>query len=332
MCAPRIVRFAHDMARGNRRSTAGSARAAASGSPDSADAGPGVSSPEGTRAAAEAEGDSTAAPDGVRPGGEAPRAGVPRRRALLGAGLAAFGAATAAAAGPAAAGSGGVLDLTHPLGPNLLVWPGNPPFVSTPVATYERGGFAQNTITYWEHTGTHVDAPLHRVPGGGSVDLIAPADLVAPLVVLDIRPRVAGDPDAAVTVADIDAWRAAHGDIPERAFVAALTGWESRLGEPGAFLNLDATGTQRTPGWTPEAAAHLITECGVVGFGIDTLSLDRGAAGDSPAHTAILGSGRYGVEMLANLAAAPGAGATVVVGAPKHIGGTGGPCRVLALT
>ncbi|WP_245650610.1 cyclase family protein [Nocardia harenae] len=261
-----------------------------------------------------------------------PKAGVPRRRALLGAGLAAFGAATVAAAGPAAAGSGGVLDLTHPLGPDLPVWPGNPPFVSVPVATYERGGFAQNAIASWEHIGTHVDAPLHRDPRGIGVDLIAPEDLVAPLVVLDIRARVGADPDAAVTVADIDAWRAAHGEIPERAFVAALTGWESRLAEPAAFLNLDATGTQRTPGWTPEAAAHLITECGAVGFGIDTLSLDRGAARDSPAHTAILGSGRYGVEMLADLAAAPAAGATVVVGAPKHTGGTGGPARVLALT
>lgn len=283
MCAPRIVRFAHDMARGDRRPADGGA-------------------------------------------------GVPRRRALLGAGLAAIGAAAVAAAGPAAARSGGVVDLTHPLGPDLPVWPGNPPFVSVPVASYERGGFAQNAIACWEHTGTHVDAPLHRVPGGGSVDLIDPADLVAPLVVIDIRARAAGDRDAAVTIADIEAWRAAHGALPERAFVAALTGWESRLGAPSTFLNLDATGTQRTPGWSPEAATHLIAEHDVVGFGIDTLSLDRGVAADSAAHTAILGGGRYGVEMLANLAAAPAAGATVIVGAPKHTGGTGGPCRVLALT
>ncbi len=35
--------------------------------------------------------------------------------------------------------------------------------------------------------------------------------------------------------------------------------------------------------------------------------------------------------MLAGLGTVPPAGATVVVGAPEHVGGTGGPCRVLAL-
>ena len=45
----------------------------------------------------------------------------------------------------------------------------------------------------------------------------------------------------------------------------------------------------------------------------------------------LLGAGRYGIEAMANLAAVPPRGATVVVGAPKHAGGTGGPCRVLAL-
>ncbi len=45
---------------------------------------------------------------------------------------------------------------------------------------------------------------------------------------------------------------------------------------------------------------------------------------------AALGAGKYGIESLANLSALPPAGATVVVGAPKHRGGSGGPCRVLA--
>ena len=48
-------------------------------------------------------------------------------------------------------------------------------------------------------------------------------------------------------------------------------------------------------------------------------------------HNSWLPAGRYGIEGLANLEELPVLGATIVVGAPKHRGGTGGPARVLAL-
>jgi kynurenine formamidase len=34
---------------------------------------------------------------------------------------------------------------------------------------------------------------------------------------------------------------------------------------------------------------------------------------------------------MANLDQLPPSGATLIVGAPKHAGGTGGPCRLIAL-
>ena len=40
---------------------------------------------------------------------------------------------------------------------------------------------------------------------------------------------------------------------------------------------------------------------------------------------------RWGVEKLKDLSKVPESGATIVVGAPKVKGGTGGPARVLAL-
>lgn len=46
--------------------------------------------------------------------------------------------------------------------------------------------------------------------------------------------------------------------------------------------------------------------------------------GTSAAHAAIPGAGRCAVEAMAKLAAVPAAGATVVVGAPKFRGATGG--------
>ncbi|MGS2811277.1 cyclase family protein [Nocardia sp. MW-W600-9] len=260
---------------------------------------------------------------------DAPR---PSRRALFGlAGLTAL-ATVAPAPALAAPGAGAVVDLTHTLTPQLPVWPGNPPIAMVPVAWHASGGFGQFSLGYWEHTGTHLDAPAHRILGGATTETLAVDDLVAPLVVLDISAKAVTDADAVVTVADIDRWRSQHGEIPERAFVAMYSGWERHLAEPSMFLNLDGQDRPHAPGFSADAAEYLVAQCGIVGAGVDTLSLDCGADPDFGAHTALLGAGRYGVEMLANLAAVPPAGARVVVGAPKHEGGTGGPCRVLALT
>jgi len=38
-----------------------------------------------------------------------------------------------------------------------------------------------------------------------------------------------------------------------------------------------------------------------------------------------------GIENIANLDKVPASGATLVVGAPKHKGRSGGPCRIFAM-
>ncbi|MDT8346081.1 MAG: cyclase family protein, partial [Thermohalobaculum sp.] len=48
-------------------------------------------------------------------------------------------------------------------------------------------------------------------------------------------------------------------------------------------------------------------------------------------HYAWLPTNRWGIECLANLDRLPATGATLVVGAPKVRGGTGGPARIFAL-
>ncbi len=64
---------------------------------------------------------------------------------------------------------------------------------------------------------------------------------------------------------------------------------------------------------------------------VDTLSLDIGSSTTFDTHYAWLPTNRYGIENLANLDKVPAAGATLVVGAPTHRGGSGGPARIMAL-
>ena len=224
-----------------------------------------------------------------------------------------------------------VVDLTHGFSPSLPVYPGYKPVQIRPRFTIARDGFADNEMTFDEHTGTHIDAPSHFVAGAMSADRIPVDRLIAPLVVIAIADRATKDPDTLVSVDDLVRWEKRNGRIPAGALVAMHSGWDARAANADRFLNRDAKGTMHAPGFGEQAARFLVTERDITGVGVDTLSLDAASAQKFVAHLAILGAGKYGVELMANLGRVPTAGATVIVGGPKHEAGTGGPARVLAL-
>ncbi len=75
----------------------------------------------------------------------------------------------------------------------------------------------------------------------------------------------------------------------------------------------------------------LLEESSAIGIAVDTLSLDHGISGTFATHYAWLPTNRWGLENIANLDSLPAVGATLIVGAPKWRGGSGGPSRVMAL-
>jgi kynurenine formamidase len=150
--------------------------------------------------------------------------------------------------------------------------------------------------------------------------------------VVDVRERVTSDHDALVVPDDVLAWESAHGPLPERCVLLALTGWGERVEDPLAYLNADEAGVMHSPGFHPDLAGFLADERpGVRAVGLDTASLDFGPSTDFAFHVAWLPTGRYGIENLARLDELPPRGARLVVGAPKLQAGSGGPSRILAL-
>jgi kynurenine formamidase len=248
-----------------------------------------------------------------------------------GAALGLAGAAATVTGTPALAdGHGSVRDMTHVYGPDFPTYFGEPGIALDKVFDFADSGFNLFQLSLNEHTGTHIDAPLHFSADGRSVDQIEPGNLVVPLCVIDIREAAAADPDAQVTPEDLEAWIAEHGDIPDRACVAMLSGWADRVGD-GTFRNADEEGVMHFPGFHPDATAMLLETTSAAAMAVDTLSLDHGPSADFATHYAWLPAGRYGIECLAGLSDVPAAGATLVVGAPTHRGGTGGPARIFAL-
>lgn len=222
-----------------------------------------------------------------------------------------------------------VVDLTHTLRADFPTFGGTPAFQMERVATLARDGFNVNRFTYTEHVGTHFDAPIHFSDNGATVDGIPAESLVCPLVVLDLRPQAAAAPDYQASPEDIAAHEARHGPIPVGACVALNTGWDARAGGPD-FRNMGADNIMRFPGFRPDVAP-LLAARNVAGVAVDTLSLDHGPSTRFDFHTQWLGSGRWGIEGIAGLSALPPTGATLIAGAPKIAGATGGHGRVIAL-
>jgi kynurenine formamidase len=237
-------------------------------------------------------------------------------------------------------GSVRVVDLTQPLSEKTPVLQLPPPFANTPglsrevISEYDDRGpaWAWYTLTVGEHVGTHFDAPIHWVTGkdGEDVASVPPSRLVGPAVVIDHSAQAAENPDHLLTVADIKAFEAEHGPLPENGWLLYRTGWDARANDQDAFLNQG-----RTPGPDVEAARYLAEEAKIAGVGVETVGTDAGAAHSFeppfPVHTFLLGAGKYGLTQLANLAQLPPTGAVIVVAPLKLVRGTGSPTRVFAL-
>jgi kynurenine formamidase len=264
--------------------------------------------------------------------GEAPR--VDRRTALIGA----AGAALAASFPAGALANGGgrrrrkgrFCDLTHTFREGFPVFVvGEEPQRET-IADYATSGFYAQRWTFGEHSGTHMDVPGHFVPGGRLSPEITLAELIVPIVVLDIRRRARMDPNAMVELEDIERFERKHGKIPKGALVAADSGWAEKVDDPDAFKGGPAFPNYNFPGWGLEAAMFLAEKRDVTGIGIDTLSLDPGNSMTFPVHVDYLGTDRYGIENLTGLDCIPKTGATAYVGLIPWEEGSGGPCRVIA--
>ena len=238
-----------------------------------------------------------------------------------------------------------VVDLTQTLSPDFpsislppemgQAWP----FRVEEISRYDERGPAWywNNFSCGEHTGTHFDAPIHWVSGkdlpNNAVDTIPAAKLVGPAFVLDCSRESAKDPDFLLTRKFIVDWEKKHGRITPRSWVLMRTDWSKRT-DPAEFQNYDETG-QHTPGPDVDAVKFLVGERDILGFGTESIGTDAGQAyhlrPPYPCHSLMHGSGRYGLQCLANLDRLPASGAVIFAAPLKIRQGSGSPLRVLAL-
>src|SRR4051794_1130623 len=164
-----------------------------------------------------------------------------------------------------------IVDLTHTAGTKSPTYEAatTSPFTARDLSTIDKDGYFAREIALPEHFSTHIDAPAHFARGRWTVDQIPAARLIAPLVVIDITPKVRVNPDYRLESDDIGAWEKANGNIPAGAVVMARTGWGTRWDTAKEYRNPDPQGTLHFPGFSVEAAQFLVEARNVVGLGID---------------------------------------------------------------
>jgi kynurenine formamidase len=224
-------------------------------------------------------------------------------------------------------------DLTHPLHDAMPFFPAKVPlpFERTQTAFLDRMGVNSGRFSMSEHMGTHLDAPPHFVVSDDRSERIPPEHLRAEAVVIDTSAAAATDPDHRLAVDEIEAWEDMHGRISAGSYVLMHSGWGARWDDAPSYNNADESGVLHHPACAPDAAA-LLVERGVLGVGVDTLSVDNSLVGDAKgaSHKVLHGAGRYVLENLARLGELPARDILLWIGALPIVDGTGAPARVLA--
>lgn len=218
------------------------------------------------------------------------------------------------------------IDLTHTLEEGIPVWPTHARFGHTLYESYELGDVAcQYGLSIGEHTGTHMDAPLHFIASGPAhygTDEMPLDRLAGRAATIQATDLEKGDE---LTKERIQSWERENGEIVAGDRVLIRYGWDVRWGagkEGRTFL-------EPWPGLAGEAAEYLVGK-GVPLVGCDTLAVDATYNEDNPAHYALLGNETYIVENLKNLERLPAF--SFFMAFPLKIkGGSGSPVRAVAL-
>jgi arylformamidase len=211
-----------------------------------------------------------------------------QRPAQLAALMAALVVSTFSGAEPRA---GGWIDVSAPIDPKTTpVYPGNTPIKLDFALNYDKGDkLALSSYTLGAHTGTHVDAPMHFVKGGASVDLVSLEHFVGPARVIDCTPDA-----KVIDAAELNKhpWKGAH-----RILFRTRNSRNHWMTDPA--FHEDFT-------YVAPDAAQLLADAGVELVGIDYLSIEKYKSPDFKTHLILLGKGIPVVEGLQLADVTPG--------------------------
>ena len=231
------------------------------------------------------------------------------------------------------------IDLTHAFAPVQPVWPGfgNAKFKPAVAGqriegyvevgeefTYDKHGFVATAYDLpTDQYGTQLDPPAHWDKLGATISDIPATYAIRPLVVINIADKVAKDQGYHLQIDDVKAWEAAHGKIPEGAVVMVRSDWYKR------WNDIERFNEKSFPGVGLDALKFLHLERKILFHGHEPLDTDT--TPNLEGEYWLMHNHFAQAEGVANLDQVPEAGALIVIGFAKPLGGTGGYARYVAI-
>lgn len=178
-----------------------------------------------------------------------------------------------------------LIDLSQPLFDGCPNCPVHPPVVSKVVATHEKNNWHMECIELSIHTGSHLDAPLHKIAGGKSIDQIPLESFVGTALLCDLRDSTADLPIKEGLLSS-----RISGSMAD-CIVLLATGWGDRRAKSEEWH-------YHSPYLAPDGAQWLVDQ-GARAVGIDHYSIGGSRDPDNTrTHEILLGNGLWVVEDL----------------------------------
>lgn len=200
------------------------------------------------------------------------------------------------------------IDISVPLRTGMAVWPGDEPARIERVQAFEKGdAYNLTRLSISAHTGTHIDAPLHFLPGGAPISAMPPEAMCGPARVVHVTGDVIGAADV-------------PGDLAPGARVLFRTRNSERDLFAGTFFE-DYVFLGRD-------AAEKLVRAGALLAGIDALSVSGFREDPAETHRLLLGAGIWILEGICLRGVEPGEYELLCL--PLRIeGADGAPARAL---
>ncbi len=182
-----------------------------------------------------------------------------------------------------------LLDLSQPLFDGAPNCPDHPPVRVLRIASHEKDGWQLEFLEMALHSGSHIDAPLHKLAGGMPINAFALEDFVLPAWVVDFRGI---NPGTGIFADHLKSRLPSNPTACRGSAVLLATG----QGDPGCRGHEDWKGN---PAFLHPEGARYLVDRGVRAVGIDHFSLG-GCQDDQnrKTHEIVLGAGLWIVEEL----------------------------------
>ncbi len=210
-----------------------------------------------------------------------------------------------------------IIDLTQKITADMPVYPGTEQPRLFVANTYEIDGFRETLLSFYSHTGTHMDAPFHLFGDRTPLDVLPVEQFVGKALVIDCRDAGEGDFIGMEYIEPVK-------DKADAAdFLLFCTGWDKYWGEEQYFGGY--------PIVTMEVCQYLL-DSGKKGVGFDVIGIDPISDAELTRHKMLLSQRDIVIiENLTNLDKIGGGLFTLAALPLKYQDADGAPVRAVAI-